>query len=310
MTEPLTRDQMCWRVAHDFDEGDIVNLGVGMPLNVLNHTPEDHEIIYHSENGILGMKPLAEGQAPRSQPNQCRQATGRSITGAAPISTTPDSFAMIRGHHIDVCVLGAYEISEKGDLANWRLPKSKAAPAVGGAMDLVYGAKRVFALAEHNAKDGAPKIVENCSLPLTGVQCVDRIFTDIAVIDVTDDGLVAREMVEGLEFDELQARTRRANPPCQRLAHPFPPPTCPRGISWPNQIPAGQLPPGPEASFREGLAAGEFRIQKCGDCDSHIFYPRAMCPECGSMNVVTLARLRQRHGLFDQCRSRPARPRR
>ena len=206
MTEPLTRDQMCWRVAHDFDEGDIVNLGVGMPVNVLNHTPADREIIYHSENGILGMKPLAEGQ--EADPNLIN-------AGKQPVDLLPggayfhhaDSFAMIRGHHIDVCVLGAYEISEKGDLANWRLPNSKAAPAVGGAMDLVYGAKRVFALAEHNAKDGAPKIVEKCSLPLTGVQCVDRIFTDIAVIDVTDDGLVAREMVEGLEFDELQART-------------------------------------------------------------------------------------------------------
>ncbi|MDA0239560.1 MAG: 3-oxoacid CoA-transferase subunit B [Proteobacteria bacterium] len=206
MVQALTRDQMCWRVAHDFDEGTYVNLGVGLPLGVLAHSPADREIIYHSENGILGMEPLEESDEPDANLINAGKRPVKLMKGGSYFHHA-DSFLMIRGGHIDVCVLGAYEISEKGDLANWRLPKSKGAPAVGGAMDLAYGAKKLYVLTDHNAKDGSPKIVKECTLPLTGVTCVDRIFTDLAVIDVTDEGLLVREMIDGLEFDELQNRT-------------------------------------------------------------------------------------------------------
>ncbi|MDP6172829.1 MAG: 3-oxoacid CoA-transferase subunit B [Rhodospirillales bacterium] len=202
----LNRDQMAWRVAHDIEEGDCVNLGVGMPLNVLTHAPDDKEIIFHSENGILGM----EIQGPDDEPDPNLVNAGKRPVNMLPGGSFfhhADSFVMIRGGHIDVCVLGAYEVSEKGDLANWRLPNSKGAPAVGGAMDLAYGAKRLFVICEHNSKDGSPKIVKECTLPLTGLECVDRIFTDLAIIDVTADGLIVREMVDGMELDELQSRT-------------------------------------------------------------------------------------------------------
>ncbi len=202
----LNRDQMAWRVAHDIEEGDCVNLGVGMPLNVLTHAPDDKEIIFHSENGSLGM----EIQGPDDEPDPNLVNAGKRPVNMLPGGSFfhhADSFVMIRGGHIDVCVLGAYEVSEKGDLANWRLPNSKGAPAVGGAMDLAYGAKRLFVICEHNSKDGSPKIVKECTLPLTGLECVDRIFTDLAIIDVTADGLIVREMVDGMELDELQSRT-------------------------------------------------------------------------------------------------------
>ena len=201
----LSRKQMAWRVAHDIEEGECVNLGVGLPLDVLSYAPDDREIIFHSENGILGMEVQGEGDEP--DPNLVN-------AGKRPVNMLPggsffnhaESFAMIRGGHIDICVLGAYQVSEKGDLANWMLPGSPIG-RVGGAMDLAYGAKRLFVICEHNSKDGTPKIVGQCTMPLTGLACVDRIFTDLAIIDVTEDGLVVREMVEGLAFDELCGRT-------------------------------------------------------------------------------------------------------
>lgn len=206
MVEALNRNQVAWRVANDIDEGAFVNLGVGMPLNVLNYVPEGREIIFHSENGVLGMKPLEDG----AEPNPDLINAGKQ-----PISLLPggaffhhsDSFAMVRGGHIDVCVLGAYEVGQNGDLANWRLPNTKSAPAVGGAMDLAYGARQVYIMCDHNGRDGAPKIVKQCTLPLTGAKCVTKVFTDIAVIERADDGMVVREMAEGLEFEELQERT-------------------------------------------------------------------------------------------------------
>ena len=206
MVEALNRNQVAWRVANDIDEGAFVNLGVGMPLNVLNYVPEGREIIFHSENGVLGMKPLEEG----AEPNLDLINAGKQ-----PISMLPggaffhhsDSFAMVRGGHIDVCVLGAYEVGQNGDLANWNLGDGVRTPTVGGAMDLAVGAKRVFILTDHNARDGAAKIVKECSLPLTGLACVDRIFTDLAVIEVTATGLVVLEHVEELSFDELQDKT-------------------------------------------------------------------------------------------------------
>ncbi len=206
MVEALNRNQMAWRVADDIEEGAFVNLGVGMPLSILNYVPEGREIIFHSENGILGMKPLEAGTDPNPDLVNAGKQPVSMLPGGAFFHHS-DSFAMIRGGHIDICVLGAYEVGENGDLANWRLPNVKTPPAVGGAMDLAYGARRVFVICEHNGKDGAPKIVKQCTLPLTGAECVTRIFTDIAIIDRTDDGMVVREMVAGLEFDDLQERT-------------------------------------------------------------------------------------------------------
>ena len=209
MVEALNRNQVAWRVANDIEEGAFVNLGVGMPLNVLNYVPEGREIIFHSENGVLGMKPLEDG----TEPNPDLINAGKQ-----PISMLPggaffhhsDSFAMVRGGHIDVCVLGAYEVGENGDLANWLLPDANTAPAVGGAMDLAYGARRVYIMCDHNGRDGTPKIVKKCTLPLPGAKCVTKVFTDIAVIERTGDGMVVREMAEGLEFEALQARTGAA----------------------------------------------------------------------------------------------------
>ncbi|MEE2759890.1 MAG: 3-oxoacid CoA-transferase subunit B [Pseudomonadota bacterium] len=206
MVKALNRNQVAWRVANDIEEGSFVNLGVGMPLNVLNYVPEGREIIFHSENGVLGMKSLDDGEKPN--PDLIN-------AGKQPISMMPggaffhhsDSFAMVRGGHIDICVLGAYEVGENGDLANWQLPHAKTAPAVGGAMDLAYGARRVYVMCDHNSKDGSPKIVKKCSLPLTGAECVTKVFTDLAVIELGENGMVVREMAEGMKFDQLQERT-------------------------------------------------------------------------------------------------------
>ncbi|MEE2760896.1 MAG: 3-oxoacid CoA-transferase subunit B [Pseudomonadota bacterium] len=206
MVEALNRNQVAWRVANDFEEGAFVNLGVGMPLNVLNYVPEGREIIFHSENGVLGMKSLEDGEEPNPDLiNAGKQPISMLLGGA--FFHHSDSFAMVRGGHIDVCVLGAYEVAENGDLANWRLPHAKTAPAVGGAMDLAYGARRVYVMCDHNGKDGSSKIVKECSLPLTGAKCVTKVFTDLAVIELGEDGMVVREMAEGLKFDRLQERT-------------------------------------------------------------------------------------------------------
>lgn len=204
--KPLTRNEIAWRVAHDLPDGAYVNLGVGMPLAVVNYMPEDREIVFHSENGLLGMRPLKAGEKPDPALVNAGKRPVRMLPGGA-IFHHADSFLMIRGGHLDFCVLGAYEVAENGDLANWRLPESKGAPAVGGAMDLAYGAKKVLVMCEHNSKDGSPKIVKETRLPLTGRECVSKIFTDLAVIERTGDGMVAREIVDGLSFSELQDRT-------------------------------------------------------------------------------------------------------
>ncbi len=203
---PLNRNQMAWRVAHDIPDGSYVNLGVGMPLAVVNFMPDDRDIVFHSENGLLGMRDLKPGEEPDSELVNAGKRPVRMLPGGA-FFHHADSFLMIRGGHLDFAVLGAYEVAENGDLANWRLLDSKSAPAVGGAMDLVYGAKKVLVICEHNSKDGSPKIVKEAKLPLTGRECVSKIFTDHAVIERTGDGMVVREMIEGLTFDELQDRT-------------------------------------------------------------------------------------------------------
>jgi 3-oxoadipate CoA-transferase beta subunit len=198
----LTRDQMAARVARDIPGGAYVNLGIGLPTMVANHIPREREVFLHSENGILGMGPApASGEEDWDLINAGKQPV-TLLTGGAYFHHA-DSFGMMRGGHLDICVLGAFQVSQGGDLANWHTGAPDAIPAVGGAMDLAIGAKRVFVMMEHQTKGGEQKIVERCGYPLTGIGCVSRIYTDVAVIDVTPEGLVAREWVEGLSFEQL-----------------------------------------------------------------------------------------------------------
>lgn len=202
----LTRDQIAARVARDIREGAYVNLGIGLPTLVANHLPRDREIFLHSENGLLGMGPApAKGEEDPDLINAGKQPV-TILTGGCYFHHA-DSFAMMRGGHLDVCVLGAFQVSATGDLANWHTGGPDAIPAVGGAMDLAIGAKQVYVMMEHQTKSGESKIVERCSYPLTGIGCVNRIYTDLAVIDVTAQGLTVVEFVTGLTFDELQRLT-------------------------------------------------------------------------------------------------------
>ena len=201
-----TRDQMAARVARDIPEGAYVNLGIGLPTTVANHLPRDREVFLHSENGILGMGPApVEGREDWDLVNAGKQPV-TLLTGGA-FFHHADSFAMMRGGHLDICVLGAFQVAANGDLANWHTGAPDAIPAVGGAMDLAIGARQVFVMMEHQTKAGEPKLVERCSYPLTGIGCVARIYTDLAVIDVTPDGFEVLEWVEGLSFEDLCART-------------------------------------------------------------------------------------------------------
>ena len=200
--QKLTRDQMAARVARDIPEGAYVNLGIGLPTMVANHLPADREVFLHSENGVLGMGPApAPDQVDEDLINAGKQPV--TLLAGGCYFHHADSFAMMRGGHIDICVLGAFQVAVNGDLANWHTGAPDAIPAVGGAMDLAIGAKKTFVMMEHLTKSGESKIVPACTYPLTGVGCVSRIYTDLAVIDVTADGLLVREMVEGLTFDEL-----------------------------------------------------------------------------------------------------------
>ncbi|HXZ52241.1 MAG TPA: 3-oxoacid CoA-transferase subunit B [Burkholderiales bacterium] len=202
----LDRNQIAARVARDIPEGAYVNLGIGLPTLVANHIPKGREVIMHSENGVLGIGPRP---APDQEDEDLINAGKEPVTllaGGAYFHHA-DSFAMIRGGHIDFCVLGAFQVSATGDLANWHTGEPDAIPAVGGAMDLALGAKKVLVMMEHVTKAGASKIVERCNYPLTGVACVHRIYTDLAVIDVAPDGLRVVEMVEGLSFEDLQRQT-------------------------------------------------------------------------------------------------------
>jgi 3-oxoadipate CoA-transferase beta subunit len=200
------REQMARRVARDIPDGAIVNLGIGLPTLVANHIPTDREVILHSENGVLGMGPA---------PPAGEEDYDLINAGKQPVTLLPggcffhhaDSFAMMRGGHLDICVLGAFQVSAAGDLANWHTGAADAIPAVGGAMDLAIGAKRTFVMMEHTTKGGKSKIVAACTCPITGIGCVSRIYTDLAVIDVTPAGLRLIEMVAGLSFDDLQRVT-------------------------------------------------------------------------------------------------------
>ena len=202
----FTRDEMAARVARDIPEGAYVNLGIGLPTLVANFLPRDREIILHSENGLLGMGPApAAGHEDPDLINAGKQPVTLLPGGA--YFHHADSFAMMRGGHLDICVLGAFQVSVLGDLANWHSGAPDAIPAVGGAMDLAIGAKNVFVMMDHLAKSGESKIVARCTYPVTGLACVSRIYTDLAVLDVTPGGLRAVEIVDGLPFDELQRLT-------------------------------------------------------------------------------------------------------
>ena len=197
------------RAAADIPDGSYVNLGIGMPMLVSSCIPPDREFVLHTENGMLGMGPPPP---PGDEDHELINAGKQPVTigQGGSYFHHADSFAMIRGGHIDISILGAYQVSACGDIANWALPGPRP-PAVGGAMDLVAGAKSVWVmLSTHVAKDGQPKIVTHCDLPLTGIRCVDRIYSDLAVIDVTEDGLVVTDLLEGLTMAELQARTGAA----------------------------------------------------------------------------------------------------
>jgi len=199
----LNRDQMAARVAKDIPEGAYVNLGIGLPTLVANHLPREREIFLHSENGLLGMGPApAVGEEDYDLINAGKQPVTLLPGGA--YFDHADSFAMMRGGHLDICVLGAFQVSATGDLANWHTGGADAIPAVGGAMDLAMGAKKTYVVMEHLTKQGHSKIVARCSYPLTGIGCVSRIYTDLAVIDVTAQGLKVVEILADLDFDELQ----------------------------------------------------------------------------------------------------------
>ena len=198
----LTRDEIAKRVAQDIPEGSYVNLGIGLPTTIANHLALGKEIFLHSENGILGLGPApSKGNEDPELINAGKEFV--TLLNGGSFFHHGDSFTMMRGGHLDICVLGAFQVSQRGDLANWHTGAPDAIPAVGGAMDLAIGAKRVFVTMEHLTKKGEPKIVERCSYPLTGIGCVNRIYTDLAVIDVTVTGLNVIDMVPGLDFENL-----------------------------------------------------------------------------------------------------------
>jgi 3-oxoadipate CoA-transferase beta subunit len=206
MIKKLDRKAIAARVARDIPEGAYVNLGIGLPTLVADYLPKGREIILHSENGVLGVGPKPP---PGSEDPDLMNAGKEPVTllTGGSFFHHADSFGMIRGRHLDFAILGAFQVSSAGDLANWHTGGPDAIPAVGGAMDLAVGAKQVLVMMEHLTKQGESKIVERCSYPLTGARCVNRIYTDLAVLDVKPDGLHVVETVEGLEFEELQRLT-------------------------------------------------------------------------------------------------------
>lgn len=205
--QPFSRGQMAAKVAGDIPEGWFVNLGIGIPTMVADHVPEEREVILHSENGILGMGPAP---APDKVDPWLINAGKQPVTlrRGGSYFHHADSFSIIRGGHLDLCVLGAFEVAENGDIANWATSENDTAPAVGGAMDLAAGAKRLWVMMEHTTKDGRPKLVERCGYPLTAPGAVNRIYTNLGIFEVVKgQGFVVREMAPGVSFEELQAKS-------------------------------------------------------------------------------------------------------
>ena len=204
--KPLGRTEMAARAAADIPEGWAVNLGIGIPTLVADYVPAEREVVFHSENGVIGMGPAPAADAVDPWLINAGKKHVTLRTGGSYVHQA-DSFALIRGGHLDLCVLGAFEVAENGDIANWATSVNDMAPAVGGAMDLAAGAKRVWVLMEHTTKEGKPKLTRRCSYPLTALRAVSRVYTNLAVLDVTERGFVVRDMVPGLTLGELQART-------------------------------------------------------------------------------------------------------
>lgn len=206
MTDRISRDELAARVAADIPDGAYVNLGIGAPTRVADFLPAEREIVLHTENGLLGMGPApAAGAIDPDLVNAGKQAV-TAVAGAAYFHHA-DSFAMMRGGHLDVCVLGAFQVAENGDLANWSTGAEGAIPAVGGAMDLASGAKAVYVMTDLLTRTGEPKLVRACSYPLTGVRCVTRVYTDRAVFDVTERGFAVRELFGSATVEELEELT-------------------------------------------------------------------------------------------------------
>ncbi len=206
MSNKLSRDQIAARVAQDIPEGAYVNLGIGLPTMVANHLPAGREVILHTENGMLGMGPA---------PDKGQEDYDLINAGKQPVTELPgcaffhhaDSFAMMRGGHLDICVLGAFQVSQHGDLANWHTGEPDAIPAVGGAMDLAMGAKDVFVMMELLTRDGRSKLVAECSYPLTGMRCVSRVYTDVAVFDINARGVTVTDLFGQARLDDLRSLT-------------------------------------------------------------------------------------------------------
>ncbi len=204
--QPLGRDELAMRVAQDIPEGWSVNLGIGIPTLVANYVPPQREVIFHSENGILGMGPAP---TPETLNPWLVNASRQHVTlrQGASLMNHADSFALVRGGHLDLCVLGAFQVAENGDIANWARSDDETAPAIGGAMDLAAGARRIWAVMEHVTRSGEKRLLRRCTYPLTAKGVTSRVYTDLAVIDVTPRGFAVIDTVPGLSFEELQART-------------------------------------------------------------------------------------------------------